>query len=108
MSNLTPSSSIPNSTGFQCIIPGISQMLNFTSSVAAISAQFQPQTTVIQVFASADCFIQMGSSPSALADGTCMFIPQGIYINLGCFAGTNFISVIQRTVDGILFITEGK
>ncbi len=90
---------------FETIIPGVSQKLAISAS-SVQSAAFGASTTVLRLFATNDCYILLGSDPTALADGTCMFVPGGIVDFVGVLPGAK-LAVIQFSQNGYLFITEG-
>lgn len=91
---------------FQTIIPGVCQSLAFNSSSAQATNAFQKTTTLIRIFATADCFIKMGANPTALIDGTSYFVPGGIVDFIGVNPGDK-IAAIQSTANGTLYIAEG-
>lgn len=89
---------------FEAINPGVSQKIT-TSAVSAQSAAVASTTTLVRFFATTDCYVQFGTNPTALTDGTCVFIPGGIVDFLGITPGYK-IAVIQFAAPGVLFITE--
>lgn len=91
---------------FEAIVPksGTSQKLNISASSVQGSA-FTAGTTLIRLFATNDCYIDTGSNPTALADGTSMFIPGGITEYIGVQPGQK-LAVIQFSQNGLLFVTE--
>lgn len=91
---------------FEAIIPGTSQKVAFTG-VSAQSAALGTYTSLVRLFATQDCFIKIAANPTALADGTSMFIAGGIYEYIGVFGGQK-IAVIQSTAGGNLYITEAS
>lgn len=70
------------------------------SSVATAST-----TTVIRVCSTVDCYISIGSSPTATATST--FLPAKLPEYFGINSG-DIVAVIQSTVSGTLNISEGK
>jgi hypothetical protein len=95
-------------TTFQAIFPGGSQKASFTGSSSQVSftAQENPSPSVIRLFATKDCWIKIGTDPTALSDGTCVFIASGIVEYFG-IPGNNKLAVISNGADGDLYITEG-
>lgn len=91
---------------FEAIIPGTSQKLT-TSGASAQSAAVSDKTTLVRLFATNDCYVKFGINPTALADGTCVFIPGGIVDFLGITPGDK-IATIQFASGGFLFITEAE
>lgn len=95
--------------GFPFIIPGTSQKVAYDSSVR--SAAFGTRTTVIRLIASTDAHVAFGTeavptTPTALADGTCVFLKANIEYYFGVIPGSK-IAAIKDSVAGNLFITEG-
>lgn len=93
------------SSSFEAIIPGVSQKKAFTA-VSSQSTALSASTSVVRLFATEDCHIKTGANPTAVADGTCMFLPADREALIGVGSGDK-IAVIRDTVDGVLFITEG-
>ena len=94
---------------FQSIHQGVCQAVDFDGTSEQATA-FQNQTTLIRVFATEDCFIQIGLAsgvgPTAAAN-TSMFIPGGIIDFVGVPPGGGYqLAVIQSSQSGILYITE--
>lgn len=97
-------------SGFPAIFPGDSQKVAIGSGSvqsSALSGGTDSKTTVIRIFATQDCHIKIAANPTAVADGTCMFLPAGIVEYVGC-APTDKIAVIRDASDGYLYITEAK
>ncbi len=89
---------------FEAIVPGASQALAFTN-VSAQSVAVGANTTLVRLFATEDCFIAIGSNPTAAANSS-MFIPSGISEYIGIAKGDK-IAAIYSTTNGTLYITEG-
>ena len=89
---------------FEALYPGTSQKISFTNS-SQPSTAFGLKTSLIRVFATQDCFLAFGSAPTALTDGTSMFIPGGLIDFIGVTPGQK-LAVIESTTDGVLYITE--
>jgi hypothetical protein len=90
---------------FQTIIPGVSQKIAFAGTSTQATNAFQATTTLLRIFATTDCFILVGSSPTVLVDGTCYFVPGGIVDFIGVQPGQK-IAAIQSSASGTLYITE--
>lgn len=90
---------------FQAIFLGTTQKVT-TSGTTAQSSAFGTSTTLIRVIATQDCFIVTGTSPTAVADGTCALLPAGIPEYFGVNSGDK-IAAIQSSAGGSLYITEG-
>jgi hypothetical protein len=92
---------------FQVIHPGTSQ----TVSIGATSAQcntFTAGVTIIRLFATVDCWVSLGSNPTAIAnDAASLFMPGGI-VEYFQVTSSQKLAVIQNgSVTGSLFISEG-
>lgn len=111
MTHLVPTTSDFRANGFQTITPGISQKIT-TSGSSQQSAAFTHGVSLIYLFATQDCFIKIGTSPVAVADGTCMFIPGGIPFGIGLYTTNEQnavykLAVIQSSTTGSVYFTEG-
>ena len=91
--------------GFEAIYPGTSQKLAYTGA-SAQSAALQTRTSVVRLVSTSNCHVAFGSNPTAVADGTCLYLPLGVPVNVGVAPGTK-IAAIQDSAGGNLFITEG-
>lgn len=92
------------SQSFEAILPGTSQAVAFTGS-SSQSAALGASTTLVRLFCTADCFIKIASNPTALADGTSMFVAAGIIDFIGVQPSQK-IAVISNGTSGTLYITE--
>lgn len=101
------SSKAKGATGgfFEAIYPGTSQKRSFTGTSAQSSA-LGAKTTIVRLYATEDCHIKTGANPTAVADGTCLFLPANSVEYIGV-EPTHKVAVIQDTASGDLFITEG-
>ncbi len=86
------------------IFPGSSQVLPFTAT-SSQSAALGSQTSLVEVYATQNCHIKVAADPTAVADGTCFFIPLGVARQI-CVTGGEKIAAIRNTADGNLYITE--
>lgn len=92
--------------GFQAIIPGTCQKVSYTGTAAQSSA-LSLATTIIQLYATTDCWVKFGSNPTAVAnDGTSLFLPGGMILYYGITPG-NKLSVIRDSTSGDLHVIEG-
>lgn len=96
--------------GFPFINPGTSQKVAYDASVR--SAAFGSRTTVVRMIASTDCHVAFGSAaapitPTALSDGTCVFLKAGIEYYFGVIPSSK-VAAIKDSAGGNLFITEGN
>lgn len=109
-------------TYFQAIVPGDSHYIDFDNTskqslafnllvTAADGSVTQQQTTLIMVFATQDCWINVGSNPTAVAGstakGTSFFLAGGIKDFIGVDPG-QLLAVTRDGVSGRLHITECK
>lgn len=86
--------------------PGASQQLA-VGIASTQSAAFAPRTTAVMLFAEQDCFIALGDTPVAVADGTYMLLPAN-ETRLVKVRGGETLAAIRRSADGALFVTELK
>ncbi len=95
--------------GFPFINPGTSQKVAYDGSTR--STAFGARTTLVRLIASTDCHVAVGSAaapttPTAAADGTCVFLKAGIEYYLGVIPSSK-LAAIKDVTGGNLFITEG-
>jgi hypothetical protein len=90
---------------FEAIYIGTSQKKAFTAA-SAQSTALGSKTSVVRLYATQDCHIKTGTNPTAVADGTCLFLPADTIAHIGVNAADK-IAVIRDSADGNLFITEG-
>lgn len=92
-------SSIDN-PALPCVTGGASAKVAYDGSVqsGAITA------TVVRVVSSTDCHIAFGANPTAVADGTCVFLPSNTPEYFRMTSGQK-IAAIKDVVAGNLFIT---
>ncbi len=86
------------------VTPGTSVKQAFTGTSAQTSAL---TATLVRVVGTTDCHLAFGSSPTAIADGTCVFLPASTPEYFKVTSG-NKIAVIQDAAAGNLFITIGS
>lgn len=92
---------------FEVIKPGVSQQVNIGAASVA-STELAQTTTVVRLFATIDCFVTVDTDPTALTNGTSMFIPRGI-VEYFAVRRRPKIAVIAADASqtGKLYITEG-
>lgn len=97
---------------FQTIVPGKGHVVDFTNT-SKQSEAFGPNTTLIRVFPTQDCFVKVGSDPTAVApaegspqDDT-IFLPGGLLDFIGVEPGSK-IAVVRSVTSGALHVTEAK
>lgn len=81
-----------------------------TSGTSQQSTEFSSATSVISIFCTADCHIEIGDS-TVEATTSSHFIPASVYIDLGIRADLSdrtarHLAVIQSTASGTLHISE--
>ena len=92
---------------FQVISPGASQAIT-TGAASVQAADFASGVTILRVFATQDCWIAFGTSPTAVVEGSSsMFLPAGI-VEYFERKELEKIAVIQASTAGKLYITEGS
>ena len=91
---------------FQTIIPGKPHRINFNAA-AQSTIQFELDTTVVEIFATKDCWLKFSYTPTAAADdGASIPVPGGLKLTYGVRKGYR-CSVIRDTADGVIDIIEG-
>ena len=82
------------------ITPGTSVLVSFDASVqsAALTA------TVIRLCATTDCHVAIAANPTAVADGTCMFLPANSAEYIRITSGQK-VAAIKDASAGKLYIT---
>ncbi|HZT29250.1 MAG TPA: hypothetical protein VFA33_05170 [Bryobacteraceae bacterium] len=92
-----------NRASFPALNPGTTQTLAIGSSSVATAAPIGAD--VVRLVATADCYIAIGSNPTATA--TNMFLPAKMPENF-VIAQTDKIAVLQVASGGTLFITPAQ
>ena len=89
--------------GMPAILPGTSLKVALGAASAQSAAIAAP---LVRVVAQGDCHLAFGTNPTAVADGTCVFLPAGIPEYFVIAAGSK-IAVIQDSAQatGNLFVT---
>ena len=107
MSRASRAGGIPENI-FQCVRLGPSQKLAFDSSSKQCVSGFAAQNTIVQVFATEDCFISIGENPVASTDGSSAFLAAGFYMYYNAPAGEKIAAIAaDPATPGVLYITEG-
>jgi hypothetical protein len=83
------------------LTPGASSKLAFTGTSAQSSAI---AGTIVRVTATQNCHLAFGANPTAVADGSCVYLPAGQTQFFAVTSG-NKIAAIQDSAGGNLFIT---
>ncbi len=83
---------------------GVSQKQAYTGTTGQ-SAAVGANTQLLRLVATTNCHVQVGANPTAVADGTCLYLPLGVVQYVGCSAGDK-VAAIQDSGGGNLFITE--
>ncbi len=89
---------------FDALFPGTSQKLAFTATTSQ-SAAVGSTTTLVRMISTQNVHIKIGASPTAVADGTSMYLPLGVAIVVGV-TPSDKIAAVRDSADGNLFITE--
>jgi len=88
---------------YQAIYQGPSQTVAITNANLQ-SVAFATDCDIIRIACDQDCFLEIGLNPVATTSS--MFLPKGSVEYFG--ADGNFkISVIRKSTNGTLYITEG-
>lgn len=94
-------------TSWPAIFAGTSQTVAAGGS-SQQSGAIGEDTTILQVFSTVDCFLAFGANPTALDNGTSMFLPAGVMAYYGVQPGTKVACIKQEdSDDGLLYMTEG-
>jgi len=97
------SSTVPNAQVFQAIYIGSSQEVAIGATSTQSSA-VGPNTSIVRLVSDADCYVAIGSNPTAAAGG-CL-LSAGLTEYFACDGGDK-VAVIQKSAAGTLNITEG-
>ncbi len=84
---------------------GSSQVLTVTSASAVQSSVVTEN--YIYLYSTENIFIRQGLNPTALSNGTDMFIPGGVPLRLGGFMDNNKLSLIAEGTTSTVYITQG-
>jgi hypothetical protein len=88
---------------FQAIYQGPSQTVAITNAHLE-STPVTSDCDIIRIACDQDCFIEIGLDPEATTSS--MFFPKGSVEYFGV-DGNFKVSVLRKSVDGTLYITEG-
>lgn len=103
---MSKSVSASNRDYFQAIYPTTSQRLSVSSSSVQSNA-VESGTSIVEIFATTDCWVVFGASPTAVAnDGYSFFLPAGLFKYYGIQPGHK-IAAIRSSSDGLLYIIKG-
>lgn len=92
-----------NNKGMQAIMVGTSQTVSISASSVQSSA-FQTGVRVIRLFPETDCYIAIGSNPTATTSSC--YLPAGIIQFFGVQEGQK-LAVLRKTTSGTLYLLEG-
>ena len=95
-------------TEFRSILrpnPDLDSQVVTISGTSAQSAATDGATRAVRLHATTDMFVVFGSNPTAVADGTHMFLPAGQTETFRVEGGAK-IAGIQDSAGGSLYITE--
>lgn len=112
----TPALSDKNSPYFQAAVPGITQVIAFTNS-AQFTSNFAAGTTLIEVFATQDCWVRVVESTdntdavpiSSGGSGLSTFCPGGIVRFIGLPFKKDVLyklSIVRDSTNGTAYINE--
>lgn len=91
----------PNMT-YGSPMPAESLKVTYTGT-AGTTAALPSNTEVVRVIATTDCFIEIGASPTAVAD-TGMYLPALVPEYFSC-PPNGKVSAIQVSTGGVLYVT---
>ena len=89
--------------GLPAIKPAAASSKLAIGAASAVSAAIQSK--MVRLVATSDCHVAFGTDPTAVADGTCVFLPAGIPEYFVLSPGDK-VAVIQDAVAGSLFISS--
>jgi hypothetical protein len=92
---------LPGQRVVSAVTPGASLKLAYTGTSGATGAI---TGSVVRVVSTTNCHLAFGASPTAAADGTCVYLPQGVPQLFTVTSGQE-IAAIQDSAAGNLFIT---
>lgn len=98
---------------FQAVVPGRSHTIAFTNVSAALPDVMGTNTTLVRAFATQDCYVKVGPTPTAAAPSAgnpqedTIFIAGGIFVYFGVSPGDG-IAVIRDSANGTLRLMEAK
>jgi hypothetical protein len=92
--------------------PAGGSKINFNPSSSSLSTQFSASIRVITLYATDDCYVEIGNAAVQANTSTSHFVPSGFLYDIAL--GSQFISaetfkyisVIGATVSGVLHISE--
>lgn len=98
-------------------IPVLSYLYNggqqiILSGGSSISTEFAKHTRVISLYATTDCFFEIGNVLTIANISNSHFLPAGVYIDLSLGADTNaalnakYLAAITAGGEGLLYISE--
>lgn len=82
-------------------LPGITQSKAYTGTAAAIDTKLT--TTKVRIWASTDCFVAFGASPTATSSDMPITALQPEYFDI---TPGHKISAIRQSASGTLYVTE--
>lgn len=86
----------------QCMGLGTAQKVSYTAS-SAVGSAFGTGTRIVRVYATTDCHIRFGTTPTAVTTDT--FIPAGVPEYFAVNAGVK-IAAVRNSASGDLYVTE--
>lgn len=93
--------------GFNAIIPSTVQKVTVSGSSARTAADFDSQTTIVEVAASVACYIKFGDDTVVATDSD-LYLPANTPRMYGVTAQTPRMAALQVTGGGFVTVTEGK
>jgi hypothetical protein len=92
---------------FQVISPGASSVAAIGAASVAL-AQPTAGVTILRLFATTDCFIAFGATPTAVVEGVAsIFLPGGVVEYFEREEGETLAVISSNASTGKLYITEG-
>jgi len=92
--------------------PHRAQPISFTVSSATLSDSFSASVRVISIYATEDCYIELGDNSIVATSADSHFIPAGIYLDVSLGSENDarynykYLSVLGATASGVLHVSE--
>ena len=92
--------------------PAGGSRINFNASSASLSTQFAASIRVITLYATADCYVEVGDATVQANNSTSHFVPSGFLYDIALGSElissetSKYISTIGAVASGVLHISE--
>ena len=92
--------------------PAGGSKINFNTSSASLSTRFANSIRVITLYATADCYVEIGDATTVANTSNSHFVPNGFLYDVALGSQliasetSKYISVLGTTASGIIYISE--